>query len=39
VDVIVGGAIVLVSILRHFEADSMLVSETDILDGLVRSQA
>jgi len=39
VDVIVGGAIVLVSILRHFEADSLLVSEADILDGLVRSQA
>ncbi len=37
-DVIVGGAIVLVSILRAFEFDEMLVSEADILDGLVRSQ-
>ncbi|MFN8034380.1 MAG: Ppx/GppA phosphatase family protein [Acidimicrobiia bacterium] len=37
VDVIVGGAIVLVSILRHYDADAMLVSEADILDGLVRS--
>jgi exopolyphosphatase/guanosine-5'-triphosphate,3'-diphosphate pyrophosphatase len=39
VDVIVGGAIVLVSILRAFEIDELLVSEADILDGLVRSQA
>lgn len=38
-DVIVGGAIVLVSIMRHYDADSVLVSEADILDGLVRSQA
>jgi exopolyphosphatase/guanosine-5'-triphosphate,3'-diphosphate pyrophosphatase len=37
VDVIVGGAIVLVSILRAFEIDEVLVSEADILDGLVRS--
>ncbi len=34
---IVGGAIVLVSILRAFGFDEMLVSEADILDGLVRS--
>jgi exopolyphosphatase/guanosine-5'-triphosphate,3'-diphosphate pyrophosphatase len=39
VDVIVGGAIVLVTILRHFGFDSVLVSEADILDGLVRSLA
>jgi len=38
VDVIVGGAIVLVGILRFFDHDEMLVSEADILDGLVRSQ-
>ncbi|HEX4492921.1 MAG TPA: Ppx/GppA phosphatase family protein [Acidimicrobiia bacterium] len=37
VDVIVGGAIIVVSILRHFEFAEMLVSETDILDGLARS--
>lgn len=39
VDVIVGGAIVLVTILRHFGFDEVLVSEADILDGLVRSLA
>jgi exopolyphosphatase/guanosine-5'-triphosphate,3'-diphosphate pyrophosphatase len=39
VDVIVGGALVLVTILRHFGFDEMLVSEADILDGLVRSIA
>jgi exopolyphosphatase/guanosine-5'-triphosphate,3'-diphosphate pyrophosphatase len=38
VDVIVGGAIVLVSILRAFGFDELLVSEADILDGLIRSQ-
>jgi len=37
VDVIVGGTIVLVAVLRVFEFDEMLVSEADILDGLVRS--
>lgn len=37
-DVIVGGTIVLVSILRAFGFDEMLVSEADILDGLIRSQ-
>jgi exopolyphosphatase/guanosine-5'-triphosphate,3'-diphosphate pyrophosphatase len=37
VDVIVGGAIVLVSILRVLGYDEVLVSEADILDGLVRS--
>jgi len=38
VDVIVGGAVVLVSVLRVLGFDEMLVSEADILDGLVRSQ-
>jgi exopolyphosphatase/guanosine-5'-triphosphate,3'-diphosphate pyrophosphatase len=37
VDVIVGGALVVVSIMRHWAFDEMLVSEADILDGLVRS--
>src|SRR5689334_4669738 len=39
VDVIVGGALVVVSIMRHWSFDDMLVSEADILDGLVRSIA
>jgi exopolyphosphatase / guanosine-5'-triphosphate,3'-diphosphate pyrophosphatase len=39
VDVIVGGAVVLVTILRVLGFDEMLVSEADILDGLVRSLA
>ena len=38
VDVIVGGAVVLVAVMRHFGFDEMLVSEADILDGLIRSQ-
>src|SRR5581483_3048207 len=37
-DVIVGGAIVLVTIMRHFGFDECLVSEADILDGLILSQ-
>jgi exopolyphosphatase/guanosine-5'-triphosphate,3'-diphosphate pyrophosphatase len=37
VDVIVGGAIVVVSVLRHWGFDEMLVSEADILDGLART--
>ena len=37
VDVIVGGAIVVVGVLRHFGFDAMLVSEPDILDGLART--
>jgi exopolyphosphatase/guanosine-5'-triphosphate,3'-diphosphate pyrophosphatase len=37
VDVIVGGAAILVSVMRAFEFDDLLVSEADILDGLVRS--
>jgi exopolyphosphatase/guanosine-5'-triphosphate,3'-diphosphate pyrophosphatase len=38
VDVIVGGAAVLVSVMRHWGFDELIVSEADILDGLVRSQ-
>ena len=33
-DVIVGGCIVLVAIMRHFDFHECLVSEADILDGL-----
>lgn len=36
-DVIVGGAAILVAIMRYFECDECLVSEADILDGLIRS--
>ncbi|HEX2039017.1 MAG TPA: Ppx/GppA phosphatase family protein [Acidimicrobiales bacterium] len=36
-EVIVGGAVVLVSVMRHFDFDECLVSESDILDGLVMS--
>jgi exopolyphosphatase/guanosine-5'-triphosphate,3'-diphosphate pyrophosphatase len=36
VDVIVGGTIVVVSAMRHWNFDDMLVSEADILDGLAR---
>jgi exopolyphosphatase/guanosine-5'-triphosphate,3'-diphosphate pyrophosphatase len=39
VDVIVGGIAVLVGVFRVLGFDAMLVSEADILDGLVRSQA
>jgi exopolyphosphatase/guanosine-5'-triphosphate,3'-diphosphate pyrophosphatase len=34
-DVIVAGAAILVTVMRRFEFDRTLVSETDILDGLV----
>lgn len=37
-DVIVGGCCVLVSIMRIFGFEECLVSEADILDGLIRSQ-
>ena len=37
VDIIVGGVIVLVNVLRVLGFDEVLVSEADILDGLVRS--
>ena len=33
---IVGGAIVVVSVMRHWGFDALLVSEADILDGLAR---
>jgi exopolyphosphatase/guanosine-5'-triphosphate,3'-diphosphate pyrophosphatase len=36
-DVIVGGALILVSVMRHFDFDECLVSVRDILDGLVLS--
>ncbi len=38
VDVIVGGAAILVTAMRHLDFASCLVSESDILDGLVLSQ-
>ena len=34
-DVIVGGAVVLAELMRHFGFDACLTSEADILDGLV----
>lgn len=37
-DVIVGGTAILVTLMRHLELAEILVSEADILDGLVRSQ-
>ena len=37
VDVIVGGTLILVTTMRTFDFNQMLVSEADILDGLVRS--
>ena len=37
VDVIVGGCCALVAVMRFFEAESLLVSEADILDGLAFS--
>lgn len=37
VDVIVGGALIAVSVMRHWDYEEMLVSEADILDGLARS--
>jgi exopolyphosphatase/guanosine-5'-triphosphate,3'-diphosphate pyrophosphatase len=35
VDTIVGGALILVAVMRFFDFDQCLVSEADILDGLV----
>ena len=35
VDVVVAGALVLVAVMRYFDFDECLVSESDILDGLV----
>ena len=37
VDVIVGGMAVLVKIMRHFGFETCMVSESDILDGMVLS--
>ena len=37
VDTIVGGMSILVKIMRHFDLDHLVASESDILDGLVRS--
>jgi exopolyphosphatase/guanosine-5'-triphosphate,3'-diphosphate pyrophosphatase len=34
-DVIVGGTVVLVALLRHFDIERCLTSEADILDGLI----
>ena len=34
-DVIVGGCCILVAIMRHFDVESIVVSESDILDGIV----
>ncbi|HEV2310506.1 MAG TPA: exopolyphosphatase [Acidimicrobiia bacterium] len=39
VDTIVGGAVVLVAVMRGLELDEVVVSEDDILDGLARSVA
>jgi exopolyphosphatase/guanosine-5'-triphosphate,3'-diphosphate pyrophosphatase len=36
-DVIVGGAVIVTAIMRYFDFDECLVSEADILDGLVLS--
>jgi exopolyphosphatase / guanosine-5'-triphosphate,3'-diphosphate pyrophosphatase len=36
-DVVVGGCCVLVTTLRHLDVDSLVVSETDILDGIALS--
>ena len=36
-DVIVGGMCVLVRIMRYFDIEELVVSESDILDGLVFS--
>lgn len=38
VDTIVGGMCILTRIVRYFDADDVLVSESDILDGLIFSQ-
>ncbi len=38
-EVIVGGMCILVRIMRYFGFDELLVSESDILDGLIRSMS
>ena len=37
VDTIVGGSLILVTIMRHFDIQTCLVSEADLLDGLLAS--
>jgi len=37
-DTIVGGMCILARIVRYFDAEDILVSEADILDGLILSQ-
>jgi exopolyphosphatase / guanosine-5'-triphosphate,3'-diphosphate pyrophosphatase len=37
VDIIVGGAIVAVTVMRHWGFEELVISEADILDGLARS--
>ena len=37
VDTIVGGALILATVMRHFDLDTCLVSERDLLDGIVAS--
>ena len=39
IGVIVGGALIVVAVMRQWGYDSMLVSEADILDGLARVSA
>ena len=34
-DVIVGGCCILVGVMRHFDVEAIVVSETDLLDGIV----
>ncbi len=34
---IVGGVVAVVGVMRHFGFDEMLVSESDVLDGLART--
>jgi exopolyphosphatase/guanosine-5'-triphosphate,3'-diphosphate pyrophosphatase len=36
-DVIVGGCCVLVAVMRHLDLDEIVVSEADLLDGILRS--
>lgn len=37
IDVIIGGMTMLATVMRHFDLNSILTSESDILDGLARS--
>lgn len=38
VDIIVGGMCILVKVMRYFDLGEIIVSESDILDGLIQSQ-